>query len=191
MNSRPRKFLASAGILLILGLLTLVDFHTGYNVSVMAFYVLPIFMAVWWVGNIGGVVTVVISAVILYYIRPSMRGAPHLSEGVKLWNGFMRFLTFSFFWAGSVAMRVQLEALHKRVKLLTGILPVCGCCKKIRDEEGYWNDFEIYLREHSEADVSQKLCPDCSRKLSAGKIPAAAVEPLAATVQQAGRAPAR
>jgi hypothetical protein len=51
-----------------------------------------------------------------------------------------------------------------RVKTLKGLLPICASCKKIRDDQGYWNQLEIYIREHSEADFSHGLCPDCVKK---------------------------
>jgi YesN/AraC family two-component response regulator len=56
------------------------------------------------------------------------------------------------------------EALAK-VKLLSGFLPICASCKKIRDDEGYWQQIESYIRDHSEAEFSHGICPDCARKL--------------------------
>ena len=51
-----------------------------------------------------------------------------------------------------------------RVKLLSGLLPICASCKKIRDDRGYWNQIESYIRDHSEANFSHGICPDCARK---------------------------
>jgi len=56
------------------------------------------------------------------------------------------------------------DALSK-VKALSGLLPICASCKKIRDDKGYWNQIESYIRDHSEADFSHGLCPDCLQKL--------------------------
>lgn len=56
------------------------------------------------------------------------------------------------------------EALIK-VKTLSGLLPICASCKKIRDDQGYWQQVEVYIREHSDAEFSHGLCPDCARKL--------------------------
>ena len=52
-----------------------------------------------------------------------------------------------------------------RVNLLTGMLPICASCKKIRDDKGYWNQIETYIRDHSEAEFSHGICPDCAKKL--------------------------
>ena len=51
-----------------------------------------------------------------------------------------------------------------RVKLLSGLLPICASCKKIRDDKGYWNQIESYIRDHSEANFSHGICPECARK---------------------------
>ncbi len=56
------------------------------------------------------------------------------------------------------------EALDK-VNLLGGLLPICASCKKIRDDKGYWNQIETYIRDHSEAEFSHGICPDCAKKL--------------------------
>ena len=51
------------------------------------------------------------------------------------------------------------------IKTLRGIVPICAHCKKIRDDKGYWNQVEIYVHEHSEAEFSHSICPDCLREL--------------------------
>jgi hypothetical protein len=55
----------------------------------------------------------------------------------------------------------QTRELAKRVNLLEGILPICGLCKKIRDEHNHWQPVEVYISNRSEASFSQSLCPDC------------------------------
>jgi PAS domain S-box-containing protein len=52
-----------------------------------------------------------------------------------------------------------------KVRKLSGLLPICASCKKIRDDKGYWNQIEAYIRDHSEAEFSHGICPECSRKL--------------------------
>ena len=56
------------------------------------------------------------------------------------------------------------EALGK-VEMLSGLLPICANCKNIRDDKGYWSQIEIYIRDHSEADFSHSICPECAKKL--------------------------
>jgi CheY-like chemotaxis protein len=59
----------------------------------------------------------------------------------------------------------ELEDALAEIKTLRGILPICSSCKKIRDDEGYWNQLEAYIQEHSEAVFSHGLCPECGKKL--------------------------
>ena len=59
----------------------------------------------------------------------------------------------------------DLEQAMDKVKQLRGMLPICSNCKNIRDDQGYWNQIETYLRDHSEAEFSHSICPDCARKL--------------------------
>jgi|WetSurMetagenome_2_1015567.scaffolds.fasta_scaffold833701_1 hypothetical protein len=56
------------------------------------------------------------------------------------------------------------DSLNK-VKLLSGLIPICASCKKIRNDKGYWEQMEIYIRDHSEADFSHGICLDCIRRL--------------------------
>ena len=55
------------------------------------------------------------------------------------------------------------EALAK-VKTLSGLLPICAHCKRVRDDQGYWNQIEAYIRDHSEAEFSHCICPECMKK---------------------------
>jgi len=57
-----------------------------------------------------------------------------------------------------------LEALAK-IKTLSGLLPICASCKKIRDDQGYWTQLEYYISEHSEAEFTHGCCPECMKKL--------------------------
>lgn len=58
----------------------------------------------------------------------------------------------------------ELKAALTSVKTLSGLLPICAACKKIRDDKGSWNYLETYISRHSEATFSHGLCPDCARK---------------------------
>lgn len=62
----------------------------------------------------------------------------------------------------------ELQEALRRIKTLSGLLPICASCKKIRDGGGKWHSLEIYIRNHSEADFSHGICPDCQEKLYPG-----------------------
>ena len=61
------------------------------------------------------------------------------------------------------------DALSK-VRVLSGFLPICASCKNIRDDKGYWNQIEKYIREHTYAEFTHSICPDCAKKLYPGLV---------------------
>jgi PAS domain S-box-containing protein len=64
--------------------------------------------------------------------------------------------------------RRKLQKALEDVRTLRGILPICASCKKIRDDKGYWNQVEKYVTEHSEAQFSHGMCPECLKKYYPG-----------------------
>ncbi len=58
----------------------------------------------------------------------------------------------------------ELQTALKEVRKLSGLLPICAHCKKIRDDKGYWNRIEAYIEDHSEAEFSHSICRECARK---------------------------
>jgi len=59
----------------------------------------------------------------------------------------------------------KLQEALATVRTLSGLLPICSSCKKIRDDQGHWNQLETYLLEHSEAEFTHGSCPDCLKSL--------------------------
>ena len=59
----------------------------------------------------------------------------------------------------------ELQNALSQIKKLKGFLPICASCKKIRDDEGYWIRIESYIKDHSEAEFTHSMCPECTEKL--------------------------
>lgn len=59
----------------------------------------------------------------------------------------------------------ELEQALAEINALQGIIPICASCKKIRDDRGYWNQLEVYISQHSGAEFSHGICPDCAKEL--------------------------
>jgi len=59
----------------------------------------------------------------------------------------------------------ELQKALSEVKTLRGFLPICSYCKNIRDDKGYWNQIESYIRDRSDAEFSHGICPECAKKL--------------------------
>ncbi len=60
--------------------------------------------------------------------------------------------------------RNKLQKALSEIKTLRGILPICSHCKKIRNDEGYWDQIESYIRDHSDAEFSHSICQECAKK---------------------------
>jgi len=91
-----------------------------------------------------------------------------------VYNFFYMCFTLVFIFLGYVTeiltrksfiVSKQLQDSLAEVKTLSGMLPICAACKKIRDDGGYWNQIEAYLASHTEVAFSHGICPDCIKQL--------------------------
>jgi DNA-binding NtrC family response regulator len=60
---------------------------------------------------------------------------------------------------------VSLRQAFEQIKTLKGFIPICASCKNVRDDKGFWHQVEAYIRDHSEAEFSHGICPECAIKL--------------------------
>ena len=60
----------------------------------------------------------------------------------------------------------ELRIALAKVKLLSGLLPICAYCKKIKNDKGYWEGLEKFIREHSGAEFTHCICPECAEKVA-------------------------
>ena len=61
----------------------------------------------------------------------------------------------------------HLESAMKQIKTMQGLIPICCHCKKIRNDEGFWEQVEVFVRDHSDANFSHGICPDCKKRFYA------------------------
>lgn len=59
---------------------------------------------------------------------------------------------------------IELQKAREKVATLSGLIPICSICKKIRDDKGYWNQLEEYMKMHANVDFSHGICPDCVKE---------------------------
>lgn len=88
-------------------------------------------------------------------------------QGLSFYISFVGNITLVIGLITMNAQRLEQDLIKAmdQVKTLTGLIPICSSCKKIRDDQGYWQEVEIYVRNHSEADFSHGLCPECLKRL--------------------------
>ncbi|MBT3179151.1 MAG: hypothetical protein HN339_19780 [Desulfobacula sp.] len=75
---------------------------------------------------------------------------------------FISYLVETFLF---YIMEVQRSEAQQKVKLLSGLLPICSSCKKIRNDKGYWKQIDVYIQKYSEAEFTHSICPECSDEL--------------------------
>lgn len=174
-RSAPFIWAAAVSLGLIIGL---ADYVTGYEIGLSVFYLAPITLCVGFIGRRAGIFMSVLSTVMMaltMYLTGYVAGVGHHNYLADLWTLFLRFsfyLIVVFLLSGLKGsfeeqgrLVVELKKALEEIKTLSGFLPICASCKKIRDDRGYWNELERYISEHSEAQFSHGLCPECAEKL--------------------------
>ncbi|OGP51095.1 MAG: hypothetical protein A2Y79_03100 [Deltaproteobacteria bacterium RBG_13_43_22] len=113
----------------------------------------------WWAFR--ALYTLLIETVILDLMQAS------IVQGLTFLIGIGSAITLYMGLAilNSQRLKRELQKALEEVKTLRGIIPICTSCKKIRDDRGYWNQLESYVRAHSEAEFTHSLCPECQAKL--------------------------
>ena len=70
-----------------------------------------------------------------------------------------------FITLNSQRLEMDLQAAEQEVKTLEGLIPICAHCKNIRDDEGFWSQFETYVSQRTEAKFTHGICPQCIEEL--------------------------
>ncbi|MFB3820077.1 MAG: MASE3 domain-containing protein [Candidatus Methylomirabilales bacterium] len=130
----------------------------------------------------------VASIVLLAAGEAAFTASVHGDAASNLIGHLLKILAFYFLYKATVetallkpyallfrTLKQSEEELRKalgEVKQLSGMLPICSACKQIRNDQGYWQEVEVYLTEHSEAQFSHGLCPGCAHRLYPEYFPA-------------------
>jgi hypothetical protein len=151
----------------------LIDCLVPLGVAVGVLYIVPVLLSLWYPKrNSTYLLAVVGSALVVVGYLLSPQGGP-------TWQSLSnRALSILAVWSAAtlVLQRRALEEAREtaiaarekaldEVKILRGFLPICASCKKIRDDHGYWTQIEAYIHDHSEAEFSHSVCPECAKKL--------------------------
>lgn len=150
-----------------------IDWLSGYDLSFFVFFFLPVSIAAWFIGLGASIATAFLSAVV-WFGADFLSGHLHLSHFSAVWNTTNRLAAFILIgWAISKIRElldkqqdlvVQLQKSIAEIKVLEGFLPICCECKKIRNQEGQWEQMEAYITKHTGTTFSHGYCPQCFRK---------------------------
>jgi len=173
MNKHLPKWLWA--IITIAGILGIgvLDGLTGYELNFFVFYFLPVSVGAWFLGLGGAIISAVLSALV-WFGADFISGHTHTSHFVAVWNTMVRLISFlSIGWTVS-KMRTAIDREHdnaeklsrvlSEVKVLETFLPICAKCKKIRNEQGEWQNVEVYIAQHSNTQFSHGYCSECFKK---------------------------
>lgn len=150
-----------------------IDFSSGYEIGFSIFYLAPIVFVTWYAGRQRGLLAAIISALVWF-------GADHFSGHVfsrsfiPFWNMLVRLGFFlivvtllsqlKLAYEKQKRMTCELRDSIDKTRILSGLIPICAWCKKIRTDSGYWQQVETYITENSEASFTHGMCPECKRK---------------------------
>lgn len=150
------------------------DWLTGYELNLFVFYFLPVSLIAWQCGTgPAAIIAVLCSGV--WLLADTLSGHVYSTAVYTFWNTIIRTISFLIIgWSVQkihallAAEKQKTEALRRamsEIKVLRGLLPICAQCKKIRDDQGNWQQLETHIKKHSEADFTHSICPECAKKL--------------------------
>jgi hypothetical protein len=163
------KFLGACVVAACLGFVAWIDLTTGFEITVLPLYALPIGLAARVFGSRAALMTAGASAATWAWADIA---AGHVySKPWMLWfNAGARLVLFILL---AMLVRDMLAATNRvrRSRASASPLPVCAQCGKVRDGDGYWWTLRDYTREHPDERLPSRICPDCAREVHA-RVPA-------------------
>ncbi len=145
---------------------------TGTRATMAPFYLIPIALVTLRSTQTAGLLTSIVCGVL--WVSMDVQSPGYLFLWLEAWNNLLRFGVFVSSalllsrlkgdMVREMKLNADLQSALAEVKQLSGLLPICAWCKRIRDDEGEWQAMEEYITVHSEADFTHGICPDCARK---------------------------
>jgi hypothetical protein len=155
-------------------ILGLIDWATGYELNFFVFYFLPVSVAAWFVGR-GASMSLAVLCAMVWFGADFLSGDTHSTAFYAVWNTMVRLVSFVIVGFSVSRTRHALDRerqvtadLRKslsEVKVLESFLPICCQCKKIRNQEGHWQEMEVYIGEHAGSQFSHGYCPECAHNV--------------------------
>lgn len=172
--TRGAQFLALATLVAVI---FVVDYATGYQISMSLFYLLPITLGTWAIGRRVGLVLSITSAG--FWLAADVLSGHRYSNGfIPVWNAGIRLGFFAVVVIILAALKTtlqqrdqvirELEETLRKSKTFDGVRPICGSCRRIRDTDGAWLTTEDFLREKSNIEFASGICPDCAAVAGSG-----------------------
>ena len=127
-----------------------------------------------WVLGLGFSVSLAVFSALVWVGADVLSHHPYASPIYAVWNTLIRLIAFLLIGWAVARMRQALVREHKtaetlrcalsEIKVLESFLPICAQCKKIRNQQGQWQQLELYIGQHSNTQFSHSYCPECAQK---------------------------
>mgnify|MGYP001269251710 CR=1 FL=1 len=163
----------------LLSILVVYSVWAGYHqgAAILSLYLYPVILF-YFLGRLEGAIWVALVLVptLLILFLPEPIGAYVYAEPYTIRLAATMLLVAAFSYLNESLRQEAYQSLDfekenlahalAEIKTLRGIIPICSYCKKIRDDDGIWNQIEKYVRDRSDADFTHSICPDCVSKYS-------------------------
>ena len=147
---------------LLAGAVLTADFFTSAYLLFPIFFIIPVLLVAWHgkLSHAMGFIAVLCAARVAFHFH---WGVPWGLTALAF-NTVTRLIVLGLVAALTSRVSRQTREMRRRVRLLEGMLPICGFCKDIRDDSGQWVQLEAYITRHSEAQFSTGICDKCGKK---------------------------
>ena len=169
----PSRTAMTIGTLVLVGLVGFLDCLAGYELSFSLFYFAPLILGTWLVGSRLGVAVASLSTLV-WLGEDLASGHAIVHPLIPFWNALMRVSCFLIVvlllawlkrsYEDQRRMAHELQVSLAKLKILSGLIPMCAWCKKVRDDQGYWQQVEAYIEEHSDATFTHGICQECKEQ---------------------------
>ncbi|MFN7958885.1 MAG: hypothetical protein U0P46_11280 [Holophagaceae bacterium] len=159
--------------LMFWGILTWLDYAMGLRVRFGPAYAFPVLLITWYFGRSWGLLSALISA-LLWHGMQMVVLQDYSITFYRYWDllsGLLAFLAVALAasWSRGMYLRAsllneELQLALEKVRTLEGMLPICAWCRKVRDEQGQWEQIETYVAKHSDTTWTHGICPECSQR---------------------------
>jgi hypothetical protein len=173
MKTQSKIIPASLWIIVFILILGVADWQTGYEINFFVFYFLPVCIAAWLYGSGVSVFVSIVCAGVWAY-ADKLAGHSYSSTYFFVWNTLVRLTAFIAigFSIRKIFLLLkaekensqQLKSALAELRVLESFLSICCVCKKIRNEDGQWQQLESYISTHSDTTFSHGYCPECAKK---------------------------
>lgn len=144
-------------------ILLVADYFAGPFIQFPITYLIPISLAAWYNGRSWGLAFAFIMPLVRLYFNLALWTIPWTYIEASI-NCINRIVIFTLFVLLISRIAKQTSELTKEVHILSGLLPICSYCKKIKDESNQWQPIEHYVTQHSDALFTHGICPECAEK---------------------------